>query len=243
MSKTNINISKNFSKVAQTYENYATVQKYSSQKLVKYCQEHLNPNPKILDLGCGTGYIAKHFSKKNIQTFSCDLSLEMLTRNAFCDKKINCDFENLPFKKESFDVLISSFSLQWIQNFQKSFAEFYEILKPNGIICFCLPAQDSFNEIRKINPNILNDLKDFEFYRNLLKKNNFNEIFCKKETLHEYFRNPIQALKSFKNFGANYKYQKNIDTANNLFSLRDYKTADNSFSVSWEVGYFIFNKD
>lgn len=240
MSKINLDISKNFSKVAKSYENYATIQKYSAQKLTKYLTNYLNRSAKILDLGSGTGLISKNLAKNNVDIFSCDLSFDMLLKNNFCNKNINCNFEDLPFKESSFDVLISSFSLQWIQDFEKVFLEFYKILKPNGILCFSLPVENSFLEIKEINPNIINDLQSFDFYRNLSKKNNFNETFCKKETLHEYFQNPIKALKSFKNFGGNYKYQKNN---NNLFSLRNYKISDNNFKLSWEVGYFIFNKE
>lgn len=239
MSEINLDISKNFSKIAKSYEDYAIIQKYSAQKLTKYLTNYLNPGAKILDLGSGTGLVAKSLTS-DVDIFLSDLSFDMLLQNNFCNKNINCDFENLPFKEGSFDILISSFSLQWIQDFEKVFSDFYKILKPNGILCFSLPVENSFLEIKEINPNIINNLQSFDFYRNLSKKNKFNETFCKKETLHEYFQNPIQALKSFKNFGANYKYQKND---NNLFSLRNYKSKDNNFKVSWEVGYFIFNKD
>ena len=165
---------------------------------------------------------------------------------------IQGDAGSICFKPNSFDILISSFSLQWLQDFDKIFTSFYKILKPNGVFIFCLPVNESLKELReaslksecKFRFNSLPIIEDLNF---LLKESNFkiNNSFTKNLT--EEFENSIDALKSLKKVGANSFLTKiNPITKTQLrkfenFCLKNSTMNGKKFSNSWKVAYFVLN--
>ena len=166
-------IGENFSRAAQNYEAVALVQQQAAKKLCHLASPFIRDDLRILDLGSGTGFVSRSLNNlqnrpRNILTpyspllsphsplvtphllrgplvFEADLSLSMLQQHP-SNFKINCDFENLPFRNHSFDILISSFSLQWLSDFEKNFLQFSALLKPHGIFAFCIPTDKSLEE-------------------------------------------------------------------------------------------------
>lgn len=251
-------ITKNFSRGAKNYDEASEIQALSAKNLITLASPFIFDNSRILDLGSGTSFIAKNlFDKKNLQIFEIDLSHEMLKswtpkpKNIF---SIQSDIEKLPFRKNSFDVIISSFSLQWINNFSENFSRFSELLKPNGILAFAIPTDESLHELKAAQTFNINDFPHFENLRNLLK-NNFEEKIFSQEILKQEFANGLEALKSIKKIGANYsnKSPKKISKLQlkqfNNFCLKNSSNNHKSFSLlglsllgfslSWKISYFI----
>ena len=115
-------IAKNFSNAARNYDEFALIQKQVAQRISALTSPFIKQNSQILDLGSGTGFVASNLSqldeflKNYAKIYEVDLSLEMLKNRPNRHKNIFplcCDIENLSFKKASFDLLVSSFSLQW----------------------------------------------------------------------------------------------------------------------------------
>lgn len=79
--------------------------------------------------------------KSLIQTKSLKLpgkELSQLRKNLNVDESIAvhevyCDEEDLPFPPQSFDLVISPFSLHWINDLPKSLQQIKSILKPDGV--------------------------------------------------------------------------------------------------------------
>jgi len=248
-------ISENFSRAAKKYHQIAVVQKQSAEKLCHLASPFIKENFNIIDLGSGTGFIANNLAgKKNLQIFEADLSLKMLQQSTN-NLKINCDFENLPFKKNSFDILISSFSLQWLTDFNKNFAEFFLLLKPNGIFAFCLPTKESLKELKTANKATgcefnFNTLPDADDLKSALKNCGFEEKFFQQEVVKLEFTSGSEALKSIKNIGANgsnYLSKKNFVsktqlTQFNSFCLKNFSAGNKNISISWEISFFILQK-
>jgi len=116
-------IVKEFSRFAYEYDKYNVIQKEVAKRLISYVPKGVYN--KILDLGAGDGAIYKAFNHKDIKFnkfIAFDFSKEMLElhpKNKYI-KKICMDF-NQPnsfsmFKKDEFDILISSSALQWSSN-------------------------------------------------------------------------------------------------------------------------------
>lgn len=248
-------IQKNFSRGAKKYNDVALIQKEAAKKL---CELAFKSNPsrdnveKILDLGSGTSFVAKNFSdKKNLQIFEVDLSLEMLKSwshrpsNVFA---INADFEKLPFKHSSFDLIISSFSLQWMNDFEKNFSNFFSLLKPQGILAFCLPTNESLSELKSANIFNFNELPKVDDLKLALKKAGFVEQFFVTEIAKQSFPNGLQALRSMKEIGANSSVKNNkIITKSELkqfdnFCLKNFSTSAKNIHTSWFISYFILSK-
>ncbi len=255
-------IAKNFSNSAPNYDDFALVQKSAATDLLDFTKafiENKKGNLKILDLGSGTSFLAKELLKsydKKID-FICEIDL---AKNMLANWKerpakvlaIQADIENLPFRNDSFDLIISSFSLQWLNDFDHSFSCLYKILRKDGILSFCLPNAQSLAEIKiasqKSKCNFhFNDLpKDVEI-KNVLTKNNFTQILFNKKSITQNFSDGIKALKSLKSFGGSYSAnnrfigKKNLQNFQNFY-LKNSINDGNNFPLSWAVSYHIFGK-
>lgn len=90
---------------------------------------------KVLDAGCGTGRMIKKLLEKGAIVTGADISPEMLkiAKKKF-DKAefVEADIEKLPFKDESFDVVVASFVIVHLKDLKKAFDEVYRVLKPGG---------------------------------------------------------------------------------------------------------------
>ncbi len=227
-------IAKNFSLGAKTYDEAAQVQLSSAEELVAFILPYLKKDVQILDLGSGTSFIAKQLATYEIT--EVDISAEML--NSWHERPSNvtaiqADFENLPFVKNSFDLIISSFALQWISDFEKNFSQFFELLRPNGIFAFCLPTNGSLEEIQDFN---INEFPTNSEIKNALEKSRFNEKFFVQKTIQQKFQNNREALKFLKRIGANSPAKTRLPLkSSNYKNLGD--------ALSWNISYFIYTKN
>jgi SAM-dependent methyltransferase len=94
----------------------------------------------ILDAGCGTGWFTKYFVSQGAIVTGLDVSQEMVERtkarvpNAVV---IQANLaEPLPFADKTFDLILCSLSLQYLESWSSTFTEFNRILKPNGLFVF-----------------------------------------------------------------------------------------------------------
>lgn len=96
-----------------------------------------NEHLQILDVGCGTGKMLSRMAETfpNAELSGVDLSTSMID---FAKKKYpNLSFtvgnaENLPLKKEVFDVVTNSISFHHYHHPQKAVNEAYRVLKLGG---------------------------------------------------------------------------------------------------------------
>jgi 2-polyprenyl-6-hydroxyphenyl methylase/3-demethylubiquinone-9 3-methyltransferase len=96
---------------------------------------------KVLDVGCGAGFLSNELSKEGLQITGVDLSEESLkvARKYDQTKKVHyqtADAYKLPFPDHSFDVLTAMDFLEHVENPDQAIKEFSRVLKPNGIFIF-----------------------------------------------------------------------------------------------------------
>ncbi len=242
-------IAKNFSRGAKIYNDIAEPQLAAAKKLVRLASPFIANNSQILDLGCGTSFIAKeicqNFSAKIIET---DISSDML--KSWIDRPknvlaIQCDIENLPFGKKSFDIIFSSFALHWIKDFEKNFAQFSTLLKNNGILAFCIPTAGSLDELSSSNIFQFNKFPNNAIIKSALKKNGVKEIQFSCESKKQKFESGYEALKFIKKIGGNSTQSKKVISKTKLkefnsFCLKNFSDDNKSFSISWNISYFIY---
>jgi malonyl-CoA O-methyltransferase len=251
-------INKNFSKQALDYEKYALVQKFSVSQLINKLSSNIDlinfNNKKILDLGSGTSLIAKEFLKyNNCQNnifYELDLSLEMLNfvknRNQNFTA-IQGDIANLPFKNNKFDLIISSFSFHWLENYQEIFDSFFSILKPDGILAFCLPVLGSCQNLKDLNLFQINDFPNPLTIKNSLENSGFKSISSHQENYLDNFINALDAVKYFKNIGANYSFNHKNLNENNYSNIRKFYKKNllnygENFKIDWNIYFFFCQK-
>lgn len=240
-------IKKNFSRGSESYDDAALMQKKSAQKLVDLAKKFIATESKILDLGSGTGFVAREILKINssAKIIETDLCQEMLSKwqRPSNVSAVVCDMENLPFIDEKFDIIFSSFALHWINDFEKSFANFSNLLAPKGIIAFCLPCASSLEELDIFQINKFPQILEIS---TLLEKNNLQKIYQEKEIFIEEFCDIISAAKYIKKIGGNYNSQKKL-RAGKLAQLRNFYLKNSGkdtrkFQLSWHNAFFIYQK-
>ena len=107
---------------------------------------HLEPNQKVLDVGCGNGYWCRWFGKRNVEVTGIDISSKMidvarrLTPSTNEESRIafqNVAIEDANFPDESFDLIVSLTTLQHITDDERCISAVKNIirmLKPKGCI-------------------------------------------------------------------------------------------------------------
>lgn len=98
----------------------------------------------ILDIGCGTGAMSQKLNTKGL-VVSADFSPLALTfsKKRGLNRLCNADAMNLPFKSESFDVIISLDILEHLPNDCAALREYLRVLKPGGKLFATVPAYAS----------------------------------------------------------------------------------------------------
>ncbi len=112
------------------------------QRLLEYAK--LPENPKVLDIGCGTGRLLRRLAAENptLQGIGLDLSQQMLvearSNNRYENRLIfrEGNGESLPFDNPQFDAVFNTISFLHYPNPEKMLAEVARVLQPGG--CFYL---------------------------------------------------------------------------------------------------------
>ncbi len=91
---------------------------------------------KILDVGCGRGYLAKTIAKHRPKTTltGLDIYIPEELKNTKREKYIKGNVEKLPFKSKSFDTVICTHTLEHVQHPTKLIAEMRRVAKKKIII-------------------------------------------------------------------------------------------------------------
>lgn len=100
---------------------------------------------KVLDVGVGDFTVAKYLSQKSFKVTGIGLRLD--TYASLVDKHDievhECSVENMPFKNESFDLIIMSHILEHCLNVGSALKEVRRVLKSSGkLIIFVPPSTD-----------------------------------------------------------------------------------------------------
>lgn len=103
----------------------------------------------VLDLGVGTGkFLGRFLKKKNWRLAAgIDFSGPMLGRArqglpGSC-RLVQADIHEIPFEDETFDLVVSSFTLRSVKDRPSFFREVWRVLKPDGktaFLCLTRPA-------------------------------------------------------------------------------------------------------
>ncbi len=99
------------------------------------CETH--GTPAVLDVGCGTGRWTRRFSERGLAPVGIDRTADMIRiarwKNAASPLFV-AEVQNLPFDKESFDIVSAVTVIQHIAYSQQNRAlkEIVRVLRPNG---------------------------------------------------------------------------------------------------------------
>lgn len=182
---------------AEKYHLNSGVQQEAALHLLKLIK--LNGKEKILDIGCGDGKITAAIASTltNGEIVGSDVSQEMIQFAS--DKFLPSTKNNLKFAlldaqaidySDMFDLVFSSFALQWVLDIESVIKKINTSLRKNGRIGFTIPLSIS-NELEESLASLIKDLqwasyfnefklnyylRDENYYSQLLLKHGFKSI-------------------------------------------------------------------
>jgi ubiquinone/menaquinone biosynthesis C-methylase UbiE len=136
-----------FERFAQSYNDDHLISGWSCNGLRRRLalfeetfEEQKLPIPsKILDLGCGGGTYVRYLASLGHKVVGIDYSINCLNRASAADKDrtsiyLGGDAYDLPFYKESFDLVVAIGVLQALDNPKRALDEMVRVLRTKGIL-------------------------------------------------------------------------------------------------------------
>ncbi len=130
----------------RTVSAVADVLSDAAERLIDRLDDTNRVFRSALDVG-GRGVVAPMLRARGIATVSCDLSAAMARRSG--GLAVAADEEFLPFANGSFDLIVASLSLHWVNDLPGALLQLRRALKPEGLFLASLPALGTLAELRQ----------------------------------------------------------------------------------------------
>lgn len=135
-------------KLVQDYVSRFYQERYSGSGLYYHSQIvhkmlECNPGSKILDVGCGIGFVSS--LRPDLDIVGIDISDGMLERNPH--RCLKAPAEEIPFKDNYFDVVLCRSLLHHLEDPGVGMSEMTRVLKPGGSFVCWDPNQSVLNTL------------------------------------------------------------------------------------------------
>ncbi len=149
-------VKNSFSRQAEIYDSQSRVQKRVLNHFMDICLRETRKPDSILDVGSGTGRLLDALNCKYpaAQIAGLDLAPGMakkaLQQLSGCKNLVLVcgDGEALPFINDTFSLVVSTSTYQWLYPFQAAFKEVWRVLEPGGGFSFALFGKETLYELK-----------------------------------------------------------------------------------------------
>jgi SAM-dependent methyltransferase len=101
---------------------------------------------ELLDLGCGSGELARYLAAAGYRVSGCDIAPRMLRQAAVADTGravrwvgLEPRWRTLPFAESSLDAVVASSVLEYVQDPAAVLGECARVLRPGGVLLCTVP--------------------------------------------------------------------------------------------------------
>lgn len=143
-----------YDKVADAYSKYWD-NDWSDKEIIDKFISLLKSNSKILDIGCGTGYITNYLKENNLSPIGIDISKEMLkvAKSNYPSvhfKECSASDIDVEFNENEFDGIMAFYVLFYIPKveLQKVLVKIKKILKPNAPLILVIREGNGENFVK-----------------------------------------------------------------------------------------------
>ena len=145
-----------FDRASASYESAAGLQARVAAELLERLAVFAFAPGVVLDLGAGTGRVARELKRRyrRALVIALDLAPGMLREARRYQQwwrrfeRVCGDALRLPLADASVDVVFSSLMLQWCEPLDTALAECRRVLKPDGFFAFSTFGPDTLHELR-----------------------------------------------------------------------------------------------
>ncbi|HFM1638266.1 TPA: methyltransferase domain-containing protein [Escherichia coli] len=141
-----------FGRAAAHYEQHADLQRQSADALLAMLPQR--KYTRVLDAGCGPGWMSRRWRERHAQVTALDLSPPMLVQarqKDAADHYLAGDIESLPLATATFDLAWSNLAVQWCGNLSTALRELYRVVRPGGVVAFTtLWFDDALSAMRSL---------------------------------------------------------------------------------------------
>jgi len=155
-----------YNKLGSRYEQYDGRR---SDALSRYVQANINQTSRkaILDLGCGSGFVARSVRGLYDSIYGLDISYKILHDIKAGDIiTVNADIDRIPFKTGTFDCVVTFATLHHCYDFNEIFNEIYRVLNKGGLYYSDHDMNDMFYNryelLMKLYRGIFNNYKRYK---------------------------------------------------------------------------------
>lgn len=216
---------RNFSEAAAGYGRWAGAQMEAAKILAA-----MMPAAKAgsaLDLGSGTGFmagqVAKKYRKARLTCLDFAPGMAEVCGRKFKNARVICaDMENYR-TREKYGIITSGFTFQWARNLKRAVSRWYARLETGGVFAFSMPIEGSLNEISEAFGRARAPIMEFPKEGKVMRLLPFKAGF-KVKNIVNFYKDPLEALKSLKKIGASYRRKNGSLTAGEMRAgLRRYR--------------------
>jgi malonyl-CoA O-methyltransferase len=204
-----------FSRGASAYEEQARVQRRVVELLLERLAGLGAAPRRCLDVGAGTGLLLSRLrlAHPGLLAAGVDLSPEMARTGRAREPGAAwavADAEALPFAAGSFDLLVSTSTLQWLPRLGAAFAEMGRVLRPGGLLAVALFGGETLWELRGAwrealppgTPDRTHRFFDVEAVEAALREAGLGGVAVSSARLVEHHPDVLHLLRALKAIGA-----------------------------------------
>lgn len=216
-------VAESFHRQAFEYDRHATVQARITKELLAMVRNYSVHAPtRILDVGCGTGRLLAelHYQYPDAMLYGVDIAENMVAQTVkrLGDKidAIVGDAEQLDFPDCSFDLIVSSSTLQWLDTIDRFLDEAHRVLQYGGLLCAAFFGGSTLCEVQRCYRDVIarrcgdNDARLERLHRFIslneveraLENNPFEQVVLISAKEVEYYDNLKELLRSIQHVGA-----------------------------------------